>query len=321
MADANTKGDEDLKVTLQKMPENKLKIAKFFLPLLMVIACTLLWLCWCQKVTFIQSGHFLSERIFFEESENKSLKYSIRYPVKTCDTNMTYVDFSDSLTVKESARVKECIDTFETDMLRGRGEEDAFRSKRWSIHNYLTRDSLVIDAGGHIGLDVEEFNTRFHPGTYIILEPIEMFYNMLKVKFRTFSNIIIYKFGIDAFDGTFYVDEKNDGSSIFFKDKNATSVKQAAKIVNAKRFFEKLSVRSRDVDLITMNCEGCEYAVLDLLLATDYIHHFRNIQFQPHRIPRICYPIKRYCWYQELFQKTHKLSYQFKFVWESWRRI
>ncbi|XP_060081490.1 uncharacterized protein LOC132560818 [Ylistrum balloti] len=281
----------------------------------------------CQYTYMVQNwqmmraeggDHFSSERIFFENLPRETLWNFPRYPLRSCDTNMTYTDFSGRLTVNESARVNACIATYEMEFQKGLQQELEQRSIRWSSHSYLNKDSFVVEAGGHNGIDSEEFNSRYHPATYVVLEPVATFYEVLKKKFKSYPNMLIYNFGIDAVDGTFFVDEKNDGSSIFFNEQNATSVKQAAKIVNVKRFFEKLSVRSRDVDLITMNCEGCEYAVLDLLLSTDLIYHFRNIQFQPHRIPRICFPVKRYCWYQELLRKTHKLSFQFKFVWESW---
>ncbi|XP_060081491.1 uncharacterized protein LOC132560819 [Ylistrum balloti] len=259
---------------------------------------------------------------FAEDMHNISSEYSIRYPVRKCDTNMTYIDFSDSLTANETARVDTCIATYEQGLLRGKELERSQRSLRWESHSYLNNRSFVIEAGGFKGLDAKKFNARYHPGTYVVLEPVKEFYDVLVKKFRTSPNMLIYNFGIDATDGVFYVNgARSQGSSIFFKNQNNSSNNKAAKIVNVKSFFEKMSVRSRDVDLITLNCEGCEYAVLDLLLSTDYIRHFRNIQFQSHRISRICFPIKRFCWYQELLQRTHYLTFQFKFLWENWHQI
>ncbi|XP_033727894.1 uncharacterized protein LOC117317265 [Pecten maximus] len=299
--------------------------------LLMIIAFVMGLVCqYMNTVTYgapnlpeptIKRGQILRESAFFDDSYISSLVYSPRYPVRTCHTNMTYIDFSSIFSIKETSRVNKCILDHEEDMANGHIQEAAKQTLRWSDHTYLDSGSFVIEAGGHKGLDASQFNSRYHPGTYIVLEPVAKFFHVLKNRFKSSPNVVIYNFGIDVADGVFYVnEEKNDGASLFVKDQKKKGTFKGAKIVSVSKFFETLSVKSNEVDLITLNCEGCEFAVLDLLLSTDYIRHFRNIQFQPHKHSRICYPVKRFCWYQELLQKTHSLKFQFKFIWESWSR-
>lgn len=263
----------------------------------------------------------ISEDVFDDDSPGSTFVSTSRYPVRSCETNNTYVDFSSVLTAEQHVRVNNCVSTYKQDFEDGLVKARANQELRWSIHSYLNNKSFMIEAGGHKGLDVSEFNSRYHPGTYIVLEPVTQFYNVLKDKFKSSPNVVIYKFGVDVTDGVFYVNEdNNDGANIFAKKHSGKETLTAAKIVKVSRFFEKLYIMKRDVDLITLDCEGCEFAILDLLLSTDYVHHFRNIQFQPHNLPSLCYPIKRFCWYQELLQLTHQQKFQFKFVWESWSR-
>ncbi|XP_033727871.1 uncharacterized protein LOC117317250 [Pecten maximus] len=250
-----------------------------------------------------------------------SERISDSYPVRYCTSNQSYVDFGSSniLTSQQKASVEQCIASYQQDHTRALEDERSHRAIRYTNHSYLNRNSVMIEVGGHLGIDVSEFNSRYHPGLYFVLEPVPKFYNILVTKFKEFKNVVFFNFGIDVGDGQFYIKESSDDAvSIFESD---SQIGEMIQIVNTTQFFETLSVRSRDVDLITMNCEGCEYAVLDLLLTTDYIRHFRNIQFQSHRIERICYPIRRFCWYQELLRKTHKLSFQFRFVWENWTKL
>jgi hypothetical protein len=54
------------------------------------------------------------------------------------------------------------------------------------------------------------------------------------------------------------------------------------KVVNATQFFEKLGIGNFMVDLITINCEGCEYDLLETLLSTHFVYYFKNIQFGSH---------------------------------------
>lgn len=239
----------------------------------------------------------------------------LRFRTKTCSANSTYVDFGATLTQEQTERVDQCIIHYYEDSADGLVETQANMQIRYISHAYLNSNSFVIDAGGHLGVDINELKSRYHPGLYVVLEPVEKFYKIWVEIFESSPNIEIYKYGIDAADGTFYANNNDkDGTSIY---RNTGTGDDRLEIVAVPTFFEKLMVRHKIVDLITLNCEGCEYAVLDLLLSTDYIHYFRNIQYQSHRISGICHPVKRFCWYQELLPKTHQLTFQHKFWWES----
>ncbi|OWF49232.1 uncharacterized protein LOC110452079 [Mizuhopecten yessoensis] len=289
----------------------KLQLAFYLLILFVLRYFAYFFICQLEE-----SKHVYTEEKYVPMDGNP--RYS--NPTRNCQSNQSFVDFgSGSLTCEQRTRVEQCIQTYQEEYIRALKEEIADRDIRYTSHSYLDRNSFMIEAGGHRGNDTYEFNSRYHPGFYIVLEPVPVFYDILVKKFQQSPNIAVYNFGIDVKDGNFNISESSDNAVSIFMTDNQKG--RRIQIVNTTRFFEKLSVRSREVDLITLNCEGCEYAVLDLLLSTDYIRHFRNIQFQSHRIPGICYPVRRFCWYQELLGKTHKLIFQFKFVWESWARI
>ena len=92
-------------------------------------------------------------------------------------------------------------------------------------------------------------------------------------------------------------------------------------ITNATEFMLRLGVGLFDVDLMTMNCEGCEFEALEMLLSTNLIEHFKNIQFATHStIAGLRDPLGRYCKIHQLLSRTHRPTYQYKFIWESWRR-
>lgn len=92
-------------------------------------------------------------------------------------------------------------------------------------------------------------------------------------------------------------------------------------ITNATDFLLKIGLGTFDIDLLTMNCEGCEFEALETILSTNVVNHLRNIQFATHStIPGLKDPIQRYCNIQQLLMRTHRPTYQYKFIWESWRR-
>ncbi|XP_033755812.1 uncharacterized protein LOC117338561 [Pecten maximus] len=233
---------------------------------------------------------------------------------KSCTSNYSYIDFGTSMTPEQLERVEHCMINYNTDGAKGLQQTHADKNIRYKSHSYLNSNSFMIEAGGHQGLDANEFNSRYHPGVYVILEPVAEFFEILKQKFKNSSNIVLYNFGVDVRNRTFLVNRGDDATSIFSKHKGNVKLQ----ILAVSRFFEMLRISEKKVDLITLNCEGCEYAILDYLLSTNNIHQFRNIQFQSHRVPAVCHPVKRFCWYQELLPKTHKLVFQHKFWWESW---
>lgn len=92
-------------------------------------------------------------------------------------------------------------------------------------------------------------------------------------------------------------------------------------ITNTTEFLLKVGVGMFDVDLMSMNCEGCEFEALETLLSTNLVTHFKNIQFATHStIEGLDRPLPRYCNIQQLLARTHTPTYQYKFIWESWRR-
>lgn len=188
---------------------------------------------------------------------------------------------------------------------------------RWNSHTYLNSKSVVLELGGHVGNDLRELHNRYEPARYIVLEPVRHFYNILVEQFGKIPGIEVHNFGIGLKSEDVFVGKVNDGSSIYKEYKNYTDANIALKIVAVKSFFMEFDFKS-GVHLLTMNCEGCEYAVLDHLLRSNIMRRFWNIQFQPHFHKKLDAPLRRYCEYQELLRRTHLLVYQHKFWWESW---
>ncbi|OWF40878.1 uncharacterized protein LOC110463234 [Mizuhopecten yessoensis] len=228
------------------------------------------------------------------------------------------------LNVKEQSRFEQCVKNYESDC-------KAAHTRFWSgdnqyvrhhHHKYLTNRSLMIDVGGNVGEDAEYFIQRYNPKSYVILEPLKLLYRNLVKKFENRRNIVTYNFGLAKKNDVFMVSiEGNDGdaTSPFMATTDGTC---SLKVVNTTVFLTTLGVGCYDVDLLTINCEGCEYDVLESLLATSLINSFKHIQFATHtKLASLVDPVNRYCRIQELLQRTHRISYSYKFNWETWTRL
>ncbi|KAL3885233.1 hypothetical protein ACJMK2_025321 [Sinanodonta woodiana] len=197
------------------------------------------------------------------------------------------------------------------------GREEHIRTTH---HTYLrNKDVVMIEIGGNRGDDATEFVNLYNP-RYIILEPLEDYFNILKEKFRNNSRVTVVNVGLGI---------KNEVAMVNIEGVNACATskfsgsngKTALYIANATKFLMNLGVGLFNVDLLTTNCEGCEYEVLETILSTNLINYIKNIQFATHStLKGLKNPLRRYCNIQELLQRTHRPTYQYKFIWENWRR-
>ena len=82
-------------------------------------------------------------------------------------------------------------------------------------------------------------------------------------------------------------------------------------------FITKNNIKK--VDLIKINIEGGEYALIKRLIDKGLINRFSNIQVQFHDFIPNAKELRNKLRTQ--LEKTHKLTYDFPFVWENWQRL
>jgi FkbM family methyltransferase len=230
-----------------------------------------------------------------------------------------------TLTSEEDDNSRACIASQPQDFKEGHTEfwDGDNQYIRHSHHSYLTVDSIVVDIGGNIGEDAQALIQKAYPSTYIILELVPKFFTNLVDKFKDNRAVFVYNFGLASGKAELNVKVEGDATSVF---KNTAASQLVTKNVtlrleNGTEFFTMLGIGCFDVDLMTMNCEGGEYDILESLVSSSLIRHIRHVQFATHvTLAGLNDPVRRYCRLQELLARTHTLTYQYKFNWETWTR-
>ena len=74
------------------------------------------------------------------------------------------------------------------------------------------------------------------------------------------------------------------------------------------------------VDLLHVNCEGCEWEMLENIIKAGEHKHIRTIQFGSHYFPQVPGITGRYCRIREELNKTHSMVYGQAWAWERWDR-
>jgi FkbM family methyltransferase len=197
-----------------------------------------------------------------------------------------------------------CIDYFDKPSL-----ERWFRDNGDKTHrlNYdLNESSIIFDIGGYEGgwsQDIyDKFNCEVH-----IYEPMPDFYNRIKDRFNSNDKIHVYNYAISNFNGVVKMNNDEASSSFFNSDGD---VEVISKDIN--------DIIDREIDLIKINIEGVEYDLMESI-TDDKIKMVNNFQIQFHKIGDNT--ILRRDKIRERLSKTHKITYDYTFVWENWERL
>lgn len=176
----------------------------------------------------------------------------------------------------------------------------------------LNNESLVIDLGGYKGQWASDIYARYCCRV-LICEPVKSFADKIEMRFMRNSNIEVFRLALGAKAREEAIALCADGSSVY----GTTSKMETIKFEDVAEFFRTQHITN--VDLMKVNIEGGEYELLSRILETGLIQKIRRIQVQFHdvvpdsqmRMNSICDELK----------KTHRPTYQYKFVWENWERI
>ena len=213
--------------------------------------------------------------------------------------------------------------SFGTKILKKIGKKETAQGKRvraWSAANgdktlrvnypELNKKSLVVDVGGFHGSWAKEIFARYGCDI-LIFEPVSSFAKELADFFAANSSITCHNVGLSNKDSVAELSLLGDKSSTFEKG----SKKESIQLVDASAFFKKNGISN--IDLMKINIEGAEYELLENLIESKFIEHIKNIQVQFHDfVPNAKERMESI---QKTLSRTHRLTYQYPFVWENWQ--
>lgn len=191
----------------------------------------------------------------------------------------------------------------------------------------LTKDSLVIDAGGYEGNWAAEIYRKY-ACNIMVFEPVMKFHEKLVSRFDyAREKITLSCAGLGGKecgggkDVTLRI--QNDSTGVFAGSSDMEVVKLFGAAYVIGGLADMMILKVAAVDLLKLNIEGMEYDVLEDLLDEDRpggprINRVTNLQVQFHT----CVPdhAARRDAIRERLAKTHHLTYDAPFVWENWEK-
>ena len=176
--------------------------------------------------------------------------------------------------------------------------------------NYdLDKDSVYVDIGAYTGDYAKKIHDKFGCKIFCF-EPVKRYFDHLPKTFNGIPNINYFNIGLGNENKTLDICVDGDASSLH----KIGVEKETIVIRNVVEVFRKLNIST--IDLIKINIEGDEYDLLDCCIENHLTRSMKNIQIQFHDF----FPdaINRRKYIRDKLSETHKLTYDYEFVWENW---
>jgi len=210
--------------------------------------------------------------------------------------------------------------------------------KRFQNINFLDSSSFVVYVGGNTnGADGKKILESFN-SSIAIFEPVPSFFAELNKVWRTYITTqgfraALYNVGLGKDDRV--VEASIEGQSTFGMERTAgsgekkkTKVEKLQIVEAASALRSLLNVRrlrglTSEISLLHINCEGCEWEMLEnLLKETDLIKKVKCLQVGAHYFPEwVVNQNERYCKIRDHLSLTHRLVWGEPYAWERWDRL
>lgn len=182
---------------------------------------------------------------------------------------------------------------------------------RRQLEYALDERSLVLDLGGYEGQWTSDVVARYGCRVHVF-EPVPEFARAIAKRFAQNPRVSVHDFGLGARTETIRMSLAADGTSALRVIGTQTV---EGRIERAADWFAGENVTR--VDLMKVNIEGGEYALLEHLLDAGLISRIGNLQVQFHDF--VPDARARMDAIRQRLTRTHEPEWQFEFVWESWR--
>ena len=182
--------------------------------------------------------------------------------------------------------------------------------KLYTPDKWLRNGAVVIEFGSFTGVDLSVFGNAAPHKDYEVhtYEPSKEAFLQLKTILKKFPNMYVHNYGVGIEDRI----ACHHGSGVAAKiTYDMTSCNNP---VQMKALSTTLSTFSF-IDVIQINCEGCEIDIIKALHASG-ANHIRWVEMQVHK-PHVT--AEQYCDIERAMRDMgFEISYRYEYVWELW---
>lgn len=181
----------------------------------------------------------------------------------------------------------------------------------------LDGDSIVIDVGAFTGAWAQHIIDRYDPVIYAF-EPNPQSFEKLEEKAANNPKLKPVPYGLGGEDMSVEFTLNGLGSSMCDERAEHTDLPRVTvEIAAIDRAWRLLELGN--VDLMKINIEGAEFPLLERMIATDMLKNVDCFLIQFHEWHPGAHRKRRRI--HKALSRTHKLEWDYHFIWEKWVRI
>jgi FkbM family methyltransferase len=176
----------------------------------------------------------------------------------------------------------------------------------------LTPDSVALDLGGFEGQWASDLYSRNRCKIHVF-EPVAKFAEGIRQRFRNNADIEVHELALGGSNRTEQIHIRGASSSLYKQRAESEEIR----FVDVAAWLQQ--ARLGAIALMKINIEGGEYELLERMIETEQLDAIENFQIQFHNFTPDA--ARRMADIQHALRKTHEATYQYRFVWENWRRV
>ena len=181
----------------------------------------------------------------------------------------------------------------------------------------INSDSVVVDVGAFTGAWAKHMVDRYDPVIYAF-EPNPNSFSQLQRKMASNPKLHAMPYGLGDEDVMVEFTLKGLGSSMCDeRSAHSDTPRIQVEIAAVDRIWDELKLGQ--VDLMKINIEGAEFPLFDKMIKADLLNKVDCYMIQFHEWHPGAYSKRRRI--REELSKTHRLEWEYYFVWEKWVRI
>lgn len=189
---------------------------------------------------------------------------------------------------------------------------EADGDKAMRLEYDLSTSALVLDVGGYEGQWASDIVARFGCRVHVF-EPVPQYALKIERRFARNPLVTVHPFGLSVEDARVHANLAGDSTS-HVRSRSGDDI--TIELRGAEAVFRDLDIKH--VDLMKLNIEGAEYALLDHLIETGLINRIADLQVQFHDLGAgSAEDVTRL---RARLAASHDPTFVFDFVWENWRR-
>lgn len=186
----------------------------------------------------------------------------------------------------------------------------------------LIADAMVIfEVGGNIGIDLDQYAKKFPAAKVFSFEPIPELYSQLATIAGKYGpNVHIKQLGVSNSDRneTFTVNGENGEGTSALHPMYGKKVTVSLRDVDAL-LLEVENATGQIPDVVTMNCEGCEYDVLKRMMEKGWLQRIKFVQMSWHDVHGVADRVAKRCDIEKKLWENYEPAYHSLYGWQGWR--